>query len=77
MAQLSEDEAIGLADIEARARGYDLSEYQRPKPDYSAVKDKWSLFYNLKDPKMAGGDLQPFSVTVEDKSKKVEIRRNY
>jgi hypothetical protein len=77
VAQLSEDEAIGLADIEARARGYDLSEYQRPKPDYSAVKDKWSLFYNLKDPKMAGGDLQPFSVTVEDKSKKVEIRRNY
>jgi len=26
---------------------------------------------------MAGGDLQPFSVTVEDKTKKVEIRRNY
>ncbi len=77
VAHLSEDEAIGLADIEARSRGYDLSEYQRPKADYSAVKDKWSLFYNLKDPKAAGGDLQPFSVTVEDKTKKVEIRRNY
>jgi hypothetical protein len=77
VAQLTEDEAIGVADIEARARGYDLNEYDRPKADYSAVKDKWSLFYNLKDPKMAGGDLQPFSVTVEDKTKKVEIRRNY
>jgi hypothetical protein len=76
-AQLSEDDAIGLADTEARSRGYDLSEYQRPKPDYSSVKDKWSLFYNLKDSKMAGGDLQPFSVTVEDKTKKVEVRRNY
>ena len=77
VAHLSEDEAIGLADIEARAKGYDLGEYQRPKADYSAVKDKWSLFYNLKDAKAGGGDLQPFSVTVEDKTKKVEIRRNY
>ena len=77
VAQLSEDEAISLADVEARGRGYDLGNYQRPKADYSAVKDKWTLFYNLKDPKMAGGDTQPFSVTVEDKTKKVEIRRNY
>ena len=77
VADLSEDEAIGLADAEARSRGYDVSQYQRPKADYSAVKDKWSLFYTLKDPKAAGGDLQPFSVTVEDKTKRVEIRRNY
>jgi len=76
-AQLSEEEAIRLADTEARSRGYNLSEYQRPKTDYSAVKDKWSLFYSLKDPKMAGGDLQPFSVTVEDKTRKAEVRRNY
>lgn len=77
VAELSEDEAIGLADAEARSRGYDLTGYQRPKADYSAVKDKWSFFYTLKDPKSAGGDLQPFSVTVEDKTKKVEIRKNY
>jgi hypothetical protein len=77
VAQLTQDEAIDVADIEARARGYDLNQYDRPKADYSAVKDKWSLFYNLKDPKMAGGDLQPFSVTVEDKTKKVEVRKNY
>ena len=77
VANLGEDEAIGLADTEARAKGYDLDQYQRPKADYSAVKDKWSLFYTLKDPKTAGGDLQPFSVTVEDKTRKVEVRRNY
>jgi hypothetical protein len=77
VAQLSEDDAINAAEAEARSRGYDLSAYQRPKADYSAVKDKWSLFYTLKDPKAAGGDLQPFSVTVEDKTKKVEIRKNY
>src|SRR2546423_3595283 len=77
VAQLSQDEAMGLADTEARARGADLNQYQRPKADYSAVKDKWTLFYNLKDPKMATDDLQSFSVTVEDKTRKVEIRRNY
>jgi len=77
VASLTEDEAIGVADAEARAKGYDLAQYQRPKADFSAVKDKWSLFYTLKDPKGAGGDLQPFSVTVEDKTRKVEIRRNY
>jgi len=77
VAQLNEDEAIGLADIEARSRGYDLNEYQRPKADYSAVKDKWTLFYSLKDAKLAGGDVQPFSVTVDDKTKRVEIRRNF
>jgi hypothetical protein len=77
VASLSEDDAIGVADAEARSKGYDLSHYQRPKADYSAVKDKWSLFYTLKDPKTAGGDLQPFSVTVDDKSRRVEIRRNY
>lgn len=77
VAQLTEDEAIGLADAEARSKGAPLDQYQRPKADYSAVKDKWSLFYTLKDPKAAGGDLQPFSVTIEDKTRKVEIRRNY
>jgi hypothetical protein len=77
VALLSEDEAIGMADAEARSKGYDLDQYQRPKADYSAVKDKWSLFYTLKDSKAAGGDLQPFSVTVEDKTRKIEVRRNY
>ena len=77
IAQLSEDDVVGLADGEARDKGFNLSDYQRPKADYSAVKDKWSLFYNLKDPKAAGGDLQPFSVTVEDKTKKTELRKNY
>ena len=77
VADLSEDEAVSLADAEARSRGYNLTDYQRPKADCSAVKDKWSLFCTLKDPKSAGGDLQPCSVTVEDKTKKVEVRKNY
>jgi hypothetical protein len=77
IAQLTEDDAVGLADAEARDKGYDVNAYLRPKADYSAVKDKWSLFYTLKDPKAGAGELQPFSATVEDKTKKVEVRKNY
>lgn len=77
VAELTDDEVVSLADTEARAKGYDLDQYQRPKADYSAVKDKWSLFYTLKESKSAGGDLQPFSATVDDKTRKVEIRRNF
>ena len=72
-APLTEDEAINLADTEARVKGYHLDNYQRPKADHSAVKGKWSLFYGLKDPN-GGGD-SPLTITVEDKSKKVEIRQ--
>jgi hypothetical protein len=70
-AHLTQEEAIDLADAEARALGYNLDEYQRPKADYSAVEDKWWLFYDQKS-----GDGMPeigkyFSATVHDKTKKV------
>ena len=70
-APLTEAEAINLADTEARMQGYHLDDYQRPKVDHSAVKGKWSLFYGLKE----GSNGGTFAVTVEDKTKKVEIRK--
>ncbi len=70
-APLTEAEAIDLADAEARRQGAPLDDYQRPKVDHSAVKGKWSLFYGLKE----GGSGGPFTATVEDKTKKVEIRK--
>lgn len=70
-APLTEAEAINLADTEARRQGAPLDDYQRPKVDHSAVKGKWSLFYGLKE----GGSSGAFTVTVEDKTKKVEIRK--
>jgi hypothetical protein len=70
-APLTETEAIDLADTEARRQGAPLDDYQRPKVDHSAVKGKWSLFYGLKE----GGSGGAFTVTVEDKTKKVEIRK--
>lgn len=70
-APLTEAGAISLADTEARIQGYHLDDYQRPKVDHSAVKGKWSLFYGLKE----GSNGGTFAVTVEDKTRKVEIRK--
>lgn len=74
-ARLTQKEVTDLADAEARAQGYNLDQYQRPKADYSAVKEKWSLFY---DQKLIDGMPEIgkyFSVTVDDKTKKVEIKK--
>ena len=72
---LSESEATSLADAEVRLQGIQLDHYEPPKVDHSAVKGKWSLFYTLK--KGEGGRDSPpaFSATVEDKTRKVEIRK--
>jgi hypothetical protein len=72
---LTESEAINLADTEARIQGHHLDVYQRPKVDHSAVKGKWSLFYALKESSNAGEDGGALTITVEDKTRKVEIRR--
>ena len=73
-APLTETEAIDLADTEARIQGYHLEDYQRPKVDHSVVKGKWSLFYGSKQAS-AGESGGPLTVTVEDKTRKVEIRK--
>ncbi len=74
-APLTEAEAISLAETEARVQGYSLDDYERPKVDHSKVKGKWSLFYSLKEPGTTSENAAPFTVTVEDKTRKVEIRK--
>jgi hypothetical protein len=74
-APLTESEAVSLADTEARRQGAPLDYYQRPKVDHSAVKGKWTLFYGLKEGQTAADSGGPFTVTVEDKTKKIEIRK--
>jgi hypothetical protein len=74
-AKLTPQEAMTLADAEARGQGYDLNEYQRPKADYSAVKGKWSLIYDLKEADGGGENAPHFSVTVDDETKKVEVKQ--
>jgi hypothetical protein len=73
-AVLTEDEATSLADTEARNQGAPLDKYNRPTVDYSAVKDMWSVVYNLKPDSPIGMPKQ-FSVTVEDKTKKTVLKK--
>ncbi len=73
--QLTQNDAIGLADAEARTQGYDLNDFERPKADYSATTDKWTLFYQQKS---TGGSVQVgkhFVATVEDKTRKAVVER--
>jgi hypothetical protein len=72
-AHLTTDEAVEIADTEARARGYDLSEYQRPTADYSKVKGKWSLVYDLKKPDVVQDKPHRLRVTIDDASRKADV----
>jgi hypothetical protein len=72
---LNESEAVNLADNEARVQGCPLDSYERPKVDHSKVKGKWALFYALKKSETGSNLPAGFSATVEDKTRKVEIRK--
>src|SRR5207249_3993355 len=41
--------AMDIADIEARTKGYDLGEYQLPKAEYNSATDTWSVTYIPRD----------------------------
>ena len=73
---LSATEVIDLADAEARTQGYDLGEYQRPQAHYTATDGTWSVSYAQKYVDGMGEVGTPFSVTVEDKTKKISIVPN-
>jgi hypothetical protein len=73
---LNATEVIDLADAEARTQGYDLGEYQRPQAHYTAKDGTWSVSYAQKYVDGMGEVGTPFSVTVEDKTKKISIVRD-
>jgi len=64
--------AMDIADIEARTKGFDLGEYQLPKADYNAANDTWSVTYNPRDSDSSGKKL---NVTIQDKNGKAEIKK--
>ena len=70
--QLTSSEVIGLADTEASTQGYDLGEYQLPKPRYVKENGTWSVDYEPKDGYGVAG--KHFSISVEDKTKKTSLR---
>ena len=70
--KLNAVQAMDIADIEARTRGYDLGEYQLPKAEYNAANDTWSVSYVGRDGEKSGKRL---SVVVQDKSGKAEVKK--
>ena len=74
-ARLTAAQVIELADVEARGQGYELGDYQHPQARYTPVDDMWSVFYDQKsvDSNAMGEIADPFTVSVEDKTKKASI----
>jgi hypothetical protein len=70
--KLTAVQAMDIADIEARTKGYDLGEYQLPKAEYNAASDTWSVAYVARDADKAAKKL---SVTIQDKTGKVEVKK--
>lgn len=70
--KLNAVQAMDVADIEARERGYDLGEYQLPKAEYNATDDTWSVSYTGRDGEKSAKHL---SVVVQDKSGKAEVKK--
>jgi hypothetical protein len=68
-------QAIALADAEARQRGYDLGEYERPQVRYMTEDETWSVSYDQKGVNGTGETGKHFSVTVDDKTKKAELKK--
>ncbi|HEY6071690.1 MAG TPA: hypothetical protein VIU85_09980, partial [Chthoniobacterales bacterium] len=69
--KLTAVEAMDIADIEARTRGYDLGEYQLPKAEYNATNDTWSVSYAGRESEKS----KKLSVSVQDKSGKAEVKK--
>jgi hypothetical protein len=73
--RLTAAQVIELADAEARGQGYELGEYQHPQARYIPAEGTWSVFYDQKsvDSNAMGEVSDPFTVSVEDKTKKTSI----
>ena len=70
--KLNAVQAMDIADIEARTKGYDLGEYQLPKAEYNAADDTWSVSYIARDKDKKGKRLH---VTIQDKTGKAEVQK--
>jgi hypothetical protein len=64
--------AMDIADIEARTKGYDLGEYQLPKAEYNPADDTWSVSYIPRDKDKSGKGL---NVAVQDKTGHAEVKK--
>ena len=72
-ARLTKEEVVDVADTVARAHGYDLTEYERPEPQYDSADQTWSLSYDQKPVDGTAEIGKHFSVAVGDKTKRTVL----
>lgn len=70
--KLNTVQAMDIADIEARTKGYDLGEYQLPKAEYNADDDTWSVSYVGRE---GDKNAKHLHVTIQDKTGKAEVKK--
>lgn len=68
---LTAAEAIELADSEARNAGYTLDQYQNPQA--SVGEGTWTITYDQKPDAGTSDATKPFTVTIDDSSKKTSV----
>jgi hypothetical protein len=70
---LSKADVVNLSDSEARKRGYDLSRYDRPDPQFDPHDNTWSLSYAGKTTSAGAPSPKRFTVAIDDKTKRTAI----
>jgi hypothetical protein len=70
--KLNTVQAMDIADIEARTKGYDLGEYQLPRAEYNAADDTWSVSYIGRE---GDKNVKHLHVTIQDKTGKAEVKK--
>ena len=70
---LSKTDVVNLSDSEARKRGYDLSRYDRPDPQFDPLDNTWSLSYASKTTGAGAPSPKRFTVAIDDKTKRTAI----
>lgn len=72
-ALLTTEDVLRLADAEARANSYLLSDYQPPQAEYNPADGTWSVSYEQRPVDGTAETAKPFRIKVEDKTKKTSI----
>ena len=71
--RLTQTEVIDLADTAVRGHGDNLDDYRRPRADYAATNQSWSVVYDDKSADESTGTAKHLSVIIDDKTKKASI----
>ena len=69
---LKKEEVVALADAEARKRGYELNDYERPDPVFDPTDQTWSLSYDLKSTD-DGASNKHLAIAIDDETKKTAV----